>query len=114
MHCSAVPAAHTSARQAASATPQNENSAKTFPETRSPEYLPRAQTSHPPQTSQNDLSRPPLFPLRPLRPSKNEIPPAGNDRDESHLPASTAASQERPPASQSLPPPACNRSSAAC
>src|SRR5579859_1405289 len=113
MHCCAAPAAHKSAHPAASAKPQSENSAKTFPETRSPECLPKVRTSHLPQTSRNDFSRPPLFLKRLLLLSGNENPPAGNDRDGNRLRASTAALPERPPAWQSLPPPACNRSSAA-
>src|SRR6266852_6014491 len=91
MHCSAARVAHTSARPAASAKPQNENPAKTFPETRCREYLPKEQTSRPPQTSQNDFSTPPLFRKHPLRPSGNEIPRDDNDRDENRPRASTRA-----------------------
>src|SRR5580704_14008571 len=98
MHYSAAHAAHKSARPAASATPQNENSAKTFPETRSREYLPKERTSRPLQTSQNDFSTLPLYPKRPLRLSENETPPAGSDRDENRPRASKAASPEPPPA----------------
>src|ERR1700720_900273 len=88
-HCSAAPAAHTLAHPAASAKPQNENSARTFPETHSPEYSPKARTARPRQTSQNDSSKPPLFPMCPPRLSRNEIPRDGSDRDGNRPPAST-------------------------
>src|SRR5208283_1282196 len=86
---------------------------KKFPGTRCREYSLREQTSRLLRMSQNDFARPPVFPKRPIRLSKNEIRPGDSDRDENHLRASTTASPERPPAWQSPRPPACNRSSAA-